>query len=189
MPLSAEQQALVVAHIEVARTAAAMARRKFHSSTYDELLSSAYYAVCKAALTYDPSKGPFGRYARMTADHQIIQDRLDNRQIRVPRFLFAARGKGSRFQIDAHRAVEIGALASDVVDHEAGLALSIIIEHESLEILWKAIGDLSVRQQQVIVARLRGFLVAQIARDLGISEFLVQRAYRLGIELLKLAMD
>jgi DNA-directed RNA polymerase specialized sigma subunit len=59
--LTPEQTALVNAHLEVAQKLAGAHARRVHATAErrDDILGEAYLALCQAAQTWDPTRGPF----------------------------------------------------------------------------------------------------------------------------------
>src|SRR5271165_2399390 len=69
--LTDDDQRLVVEYLHEAEVSASKFSRLKMSR--DELLSSAYYGLCKAALIR-PRPEPFGRYASFCCKNQILKD-------------------------------------------------------------------------------------------------------------------
>ena len=58
-PLTEEQKEVIEAHLWIAREAAWHAYKRHKGvARLDNIRSSAYYALCNAALTYDKARGP-----------------------------------------------------------------------------------------------------------------------------------
>lgn len=86
--LTVDQQALVVAHLKVAENAAAIFWKKAERKPiYDDLLSAAYYGLCKAALTYEEEREVFHIYARRVCMNQVIEDVQLDHLIKIPRHI------------------------------------------------------------------------------------------------------
>ena len=77
--LTVDQQALVVAHLKVAENAAAIFWKKAERKPiYDDLLSAAYYGLCKAALTYEEERRSIP-YLRSQSMHESSHRRRSTR--------------------------------------------------------------------------------------------------------------
>ncbi len=90
MGMSEEQQAQVIAHLDVADIAAKIFMRGCldrNGMVLAEALSAAQFGLCKASLKFDALKHKcFRAYARKACDNQIRNDDIGRGPMRIPQY-------------------------------------------------------------------------------------------------------
>lgn len=98
-PLTPQERALVEENLKIARFAARKAIIKTRGHTgcfkYEDLVGIAHHALCVAARDFDPKRGvKFSTYAARKAEGYIQHALRDHsRLVRIPRFVYAYRGR------------------------------------------------------------------------------------------------
>lgn len=152
-----ERNALVEAHLDlVRRMARAIARRLPACVLVDDLEQAGFVGLIEAVESYDPARGPLGRWARRKVGWAIR----------------SALARPRELSIDADPVVAAGS--------PAGLSLD---ERLDLE---RGIARLPARQQHVVIEfDLRERTMRSIAVDLGIGESRVSQLRRGAIDKLR----
>ncbi len=136
VPLTSDQQDLVVANMPFARWVAKRSGWHCGRETRRDLTQTANLALCRAAQHFDPNIGvPFAAYAR-SACERAVRDEMNERLgvVALPRWLFRKEGRGHVLQALVRPARYVAALslanepesaqalADDHLDAEAMLA-------------------------------------------------------------------
>ncbi len=94
--LTDEERTLVADNIGIAWTSAAKYTRHRQESDFEDARSVASLALCRAAKLYNPSLGPFHKYAFMACDMAIRGYFHTNGMIRIPLWYFKNQNMNSK---------------------------------------------------------------------------------------------
>ncbi len=141
--LTEQEQAQVLAHIKIAEIAACRMYPRFHTRmSLEEMVSSAFYGLCKAAKGFRPGKrARFSTYAERACKRQIRDDLMaETYLISLPRHTFSSRHRSKIYKspVWAKKAQEMHSDAdrARAVEHWSATDLEAIVapapRHNSL---------------------------------------------------------
>ncbi len=172
VPLTPEQQDLVVAAIPLARWVACRAGWNYGREVRRDLAQTANLALCRAARRFDPALGvSFGSYAA-PACKRAVRDEMNERLgvVALPRWLFRKEGRGHVLQALVGRARQIGPIG---LGNEPNAAQYIADDHLDAEAL---LAWLPADDRAILAAWLGGETLRHIAARLGRRRWSVGQA-------------
>jgi RNA polymerase sigma factor (sigma-70 family) len=164
MKLTKAARRKIIDNIDIAETEAARAHRTQPRATHEELLSSAYYALCMVALK--PYQGEqFRKIARIACRHHIIIDQLKLHRDHIGKYPLV------------RKTIEETIDTPDI--------LSRLIATEDLIRVFYALPCLDRRPKQVLSRLLKGATVTEIAIELKVGISCVSVHLMRGVARLK----
>lgn len=156
-PLTAEQRRLVESDPELGRRAVgAVVKRYGMVMAPDEMLQEAALAVVLAARSYDPARGPFGRWAFYKACHAILdaaktggKHEALQKKARAAVFGRLSDGRGA---LDEEHLLEVFGMGEDPIHKKVATFCNDLVD-EALRATWQDGGEAAVaRREQAATA-------------------------------------
>ncbi|XYH96521.1 RHS repeat domain-containing protein [Sorangium sp. So ce1128] len=158
-PLSAEQRKLVESDPGLGRRAVgAVVKRYGMVMAPDEMLQEAALAIVLAAQSYDPARGPFGRWAFYKACHAILdaaktggKHEALRRKARAAMFVRLADGRGAQ---DEEHLLEVFSMGEDPNHKKVATFCNDLVD-QALRATWQGGGETAIAQREQAATAVR----------------------------------